>query len=127
MFKTLLTTLIVLCSLFVTATTASAFSGKPGKACFLGMCWDNDPAWGYGYVADADTGTVINETEVAEIDTTGFVGFITAAATETELPSTDLASTEFGNCLLNDAPIDLESLVDCRSDACLGRKFYYGL
>ena len=37
-----------------------------------------------------------------------------------------LASTEFGNCLLNDAPIDIETLVDCRADACLGRKGYYG-
>ncbi len=41
--------------------------------------------------------------------------------------STALASTEFGGCLLNDEPIDIETLVDCRSDACLGRKFYYGL
>ncbi len=37
-----------------------------------------------------------------------------------------IASTEFGNCLLDDKPIDIEQLVDCRSDACLGRKFYYG-
>ncbi len=37
------------------------------------------------------------------------------------------STTQFGNCLLEDKPIDLESLVDCRSDACLGRKFYYGL
>ncbi len=37
-----------------------------------------------------------------------------------------IASTEFGNCLLEDKPIDIEQLVDCRSDACLGRKFYYG-
>ncbi len=37
------------------------------------------------------------------------------------------STTEFGNCLLEDKPIDIESLVDCRSDACLGRKFYYGL
>ena len=46
---------------------------------------------------------------------------------EVEAPVEQItASTEFGNCLLDDKPIVLEELVDCRSDACLGRKFYYG-
>ncbi len=43
------------------------------------------------------------------------------------LQSDVTASNEFGSCLLDDKPIDLESLVDCRTDRCLGRKFYYGL
>ena len=129
--KTQITAILIVCgALLASATTASAFTRHSyNQACLLGICWTDDSQWtpNYGGRADADTGTVIGETEVAEIDTSGFVGFSTAAVSETELPSNALASTEFGNCLLNDEPIDLESLVDCRSDACLGRKFYYGL
>ncbi len=47
-------------------------------------------------------------------------------ATLPEPSTTELASTEFGGCLLNDAPVVIETLVDCRSDACVGRKDYYG-
>ncbi len=45
---------------------------------------------------------------------------------EKPLQSEVTASNEFGSCLLDDTPLDIEQLVDCRSDACLGRKFYYG-
>ncbi len=61
----------------------------------------------------------------AEIDTSEFVEFETAVILP-EPSTTELASTEFGGCLLNDAPVDIEALVDCRSSACLGRKDYYG-
>ena len=46
-------------------------SPKPGQACILGICWDKPNKWkpNYGGRADADTGTLEAETEVAEIDT----------------------------------------------------------
>ena len=251
--KTQITTILIVCgALLASATTASAMSPKPGQACILGICWDKPNKWkpNYGGRADADTGTLEAETEVAEIDTgtleaetevamwtptyelkawycmkgsmgkqmqhkdstciggtprpvygrrgdageyTGANDVVVAGAytgdanlevammtqdmvdswrstlerhydysavdldenyatqlafrgrgstcslnpygrrsaycndSEVEAPVEQIiASTEFGNCLLDDKPIDIEQLVDCRSDACLGRKFYYG-
>ena len=202
--KNQITTILIVCgALLASATTASAMSPKPGQACILGICWDKPNKWtpNYGGRADADTGTVIGETEVAmmtpemlkswndsvryystELNSTeedggapvriamwgnhggnifdgnawknfwskenwhvgtpeltitedtqfahhNACGQFNCKTDEVEAPiySDVLATTEFGNCLLNDAPVDIESLVDCRSDACLGRKFYYGL
>ena len=138
--KTQITTILIVCGALLASTTSASawFNVSGGWRCIgtvsASTCYWPDkygtgsqPYYNLDGTRNVKADTVINETEVAEIDTSGFVGFSTAAVSETELPSTALASTEFGNCLLNDEPIDLESLVDCRSDACLGRKFYYGL
>ena len=85
---------------------------------------DGEPYYNLDGTRNVKADTVINETEVAEIDTSGFVGNSTAAVSETELHTTELASTEFGECLVDDAPIDLEKLTGCRSDACTPNPYF---
>ena len=163
--------LIALGALAISAPSASAMSPKPGQGCIMWICWDKPNQWkpNYGGRADADTGTVIGETDVAMMtpemlkawdatltrsttyssidldggwDSTTQFAFNRRGSTcspnpygrrssycnegEVEAPLQSEVTASFGSCLLDDAPLDLEQLVDCRSDACLGRKFYYG-
>ncbi len=134
--KTQITTILAVCgALLASATTASAFmpGDGAGQICIFGKdvhCW-HDPAT-YSWQKDhpdfaenkTDLPLHVTETEVAEIDTSGFVGNSTAAVSETELHTTELASTEFGECLVDDAPIDLEKLTGCRSDACTPNPYF---
>ncbi len=105
--KNQITAILILCgALLASASPASAFTrgDNAGELCFFTHCWsqgNGSQTWG---VASVETPTHLQSDE----------------------PADDLASDEFGGCLLNDEPIKLEQLVDCRSDACLGRKFYYG-
>ena len=133
--KNQITTILAVCgALLASATTASAFMGgkEAGSICIFGQdvhCWIDPATYSWqkdhpAFAENEDTGTVINETEVAEIDTSGFVGNSTAAVSETELHTTELASTEFGECLVDDAPIDLEKLTGCRSDACTPNPYF---
>ena len=131
--KTQITTILIVCgALLASATSASALSGVSGgwhcwftvseKTCY----WPHggEPYYNLDGSRNVKADTVINETEVAEIDTSGFVGNSTAAVSETELHTTELASTEFGECLVDDAPIDLEKLTGCRSDACTPNPYF---
>ncbi len=118
--KTQITAILIACgALLASASTANAaFHGS--QACLFSWTPKANICF-----APADSRRA--EAEI-EIDTTEFVQFDTAAirgTAPTDEPPV-LASTEFGGCLLNDAPVDIETLVDCRSDACLGRKGYYG-
>ena len=113
--KTQITAILIACgALLASASTANAaFHGE--QACLFSWTPKANICFAPPSSRRAD----------AEIDTSEFVQFETAVILP-ELPTTELASTEFGGCLLNDAPVVIETLVDCRSDACLGRKFYYG-
>ncbi len=113
--KTQITAILIACgALLASATTANAaFHGE--QACLFSWTPKANICFAPPSSRRAD----------AEIDTTEFVQFETAVILP-EPSITELASTEFGGCLLNDAPVVIETLVDCRSDACLGRKFYYG-
>ena len=115
--KTQITAILIACgALLASATTANAaFHGE--QACLFS--WT--PKANICFAPPSSRRAEID----TEIDTTEFVQFETAVILP-EPSTTELASTEFGGCLLNDAPVNIETLVDCRSDACLGRKGYYG-
>ncbi len=102
-----------------------AMWGNHGGNIFDGNAWKNFWSKENWHVGTPEL-TITEDTQFAHHNA---CGQFNCKTDEVEAPiySDVLATTEFGNCLLNDAPVDIESLVDCRSDACLGRKFYYGL
>ncbi len=135
--KTQITTILIVCGALLASTTSASawFNVSGGWRCIgtvsASTCYWPDkygtgsqPYYNLDGTRNVKADTVINETEVAEIDTSGFVGNSTAAVSETELHTTELASTEFGECLVDDAPIDLEKLTGCRSDACTPNPYF---
>ena len=115
--KTQITAILIVCgALLASASSASAFTrgDNAGELCFFTHCWSQ--------------GNGSQTWAAAELDTTDFVQFDTAAAVPEIAPTDEppvLPSSEFGGCLLNDAPVDSEQLAECHSAACLGRKDYY--